>query len=439
MKRRWVMAVLVTAPWAVLACDEEIPTALDERRLPVDPTTVEVVLSWDEFAEALTVYGGHGTTSELGGGVVARAFAGDLEARTLVRFAPFPRSASVRDSTGTLRVDSSLAFVGGRVVARLDTLTSTNGDEPVVLGLGALTEPWHVRSASWTVAVDTAGDLQTWSEPGAGPVVSLGEATWNPIDGDTVVFEVDSATVAQLGDSLDPSRGVRLLLLTDGERLDVRNVAMRLDTRPSSHQDTIVVLNAGAEGVTFVYDPVPEPPPDGIRVGGTPAWRTVIALDVPRVLDGPPSLCAQVGCPFVIEPSQVNHASLVLTTAPVEPTAFQPTDTIRLDVRPVLAPDLLPKSPLGSSFLNVLGQPVGEPVPPGAFQEGGARTLSVTLTALVRALVEVDPERPPPDHISLLSVEEPLSLAFGSFVGPGVPGAPVLRLILTAADTVRLP
>jgi hypothetical protein len=223
--------------------------------------------------------------------------------------------------------------------------------------------------------------------------------------------------------------------LTDGERLDVRNVVLRLDTRPSVHQDTIVVIDAPAEGVTFVYNPVPEPPPDGIRVGGTPAWRTVIELNVPRVLDGPPSLCAQVGCPFVIEPSRVNHASLVLTTALVEPAAFQPSDTVRLDVRPVLAPELLPKSPLGSSFLGV----VGAPVAPGAFQEGGGRTLSVTLTGLVRALVEADPDVAPPNHISLLSVQEPLSLAFGSFVGPGVPGAPVLRLIVTAADTVRLP
>lgn len=435
MKRRWVMAVLLTAPWGVLACGETTPTSLDEGRLPVDPTTVEILLPWEEFARGLEVYGGFGTTNELGAGVVARAFEGTLDARTLVRFEPHPFKATVRDSLGTLRLDSAFTYIGGRVVARLDTLSSTNGGDPVTLSLGALTAEWHVRSASWTLAVDTAGDTRAWPEAGGGPVVALGEAEWDPSLGDSVVFEVDSATVALLGDTLDPARGIRLDLLTEGERVDVRAVNLRLDTRPNVHRDTVVTLTAESQGLTFIYDPVPAPPPDGIRVGGTPAWRTVVDLDIPRVLNGPASLCAAVGCPFVIEPSRVNHASLVLTTSAVEPTAFQPSDTIRLDVRPVLAPELLPKSPLGSSFLGV----VGEPVPPEAFREGGSLAVSVPITNLIRALVEEDPAVVPPTRIALLSVLEPLSLAFASFVGPGQVGAPYLRLIVTAADTVRLP
>jgi hypothetical protein len=435
VKRRWVMAAMVAAPWAVLACDEKTPTSLDEGRLPVDPTTVEIVLSWAEFARGLEVYGGFGSTNELGAGVVAHGFAGTLDARTLVRFEPFPLRATVRDSLGTLRPDSNFTFVGGRVVARLDTLSSTNGDAPVTLALDALTEAWDVRTASWTLAVDTAGDTRAWGEPGAGPVLALGEVVWNPTLGDSVSFEVDSATVALLGDTLNDARGVRLSLLTEGERVDVRQVTLRLDARPNVHRDTLVTLTAASRGLTFVYDPVPAPPPDGIRVGGTPAWRTVIDLDIPRVLNGPASLCAQVGCPFVLEPSRVNHASLVLTTSVVEPAAFQPTDTIRLDVRSVLAPDLLPKSPLGSSFLGV----VGERVPPDAFRDQAGRQVSVPITSLVRILVDPDVEGLPSSQVALLSVLEPLSLAFASFVGPGADGAPVLRLIVTAADTVRLP
>jgi hypothetical protein len=429
------MAVLVAAPWGVLACDENTPTSLDEGRLPVDPATVEILLSWDEFARGLAVYGGFGTTNELGQGVLARAFEGTLDARTLVRFEPYPPRATVRDSAGVLRVDSGFVWIGGRVVARLDTLSSTNGLEPVTMSLGALTSEWHVRTASWTLAVDTAGDTRSWPEPGAGPVQALSEAVWDPTLGDSVVFEVDSAAVAALGDTLNPARGVRLALLTEGERIDVRSVGLRLDTRPSVHPDTVVTLNAASQGLTFVYDPVPPPPPDGIRVGGTPAWRTVLDLDVPRVLNGPPSLCAVVGCPFVLEPSRVNHASLVLTTDVVQPTAFQPTDTVRLDVRPVLAPERLPKSPLGTSFVAA----AGKPVPPEAFRDGAGLEVSVPITSLVRVLVQEDPDPVPPNHVALLSVLEPLSIAFASFLGPGSVGAPFLRLIVTAADTVRLP
>lgn len=435
MKRRWMTAVLVAAPWVVLACDEKTPTSIDEDRLPVDPTTVEVLLSWNEFATGLSVYGGYGSTNELGAGVAARAYEGTLDARTLVRFEPLPFRATVRDSVGTLRADSNFAYVGGRVVARLDTLSSTNGDEPVTLALGRLTQPWDVRTTSWALAVDTAGDVRPWPEPGAGPVVELGTAEWNPVDGDSIWFEIDSATVAALGDTTSEARGVRLELLTEGERVDVRSVTLRLDARPNVHLDTLVTLTSESRGITFVYDPVPPPPPDGIRVGGTPAWRTVLDLDIPRVLNGPESLCQLVGCPFELEPSRVNHASLLLTTSVVEPSAFQPTDTIRLDVRPVLAPELLPKSPLGASFLGA----VGERVAPGAFRDGAGLEVAVPITSLVRVLVDPDLDPDISSQVALLSVLEPFSIAFGSFVGPGAPGAPVLRLIVTAADTVRLP
>ena len=36
-------------------------------------------------------------------------------------------------------------------------------------------------------------------------------------------------------------------------------------------------------------------------------------------------------------------------------------------------------------------------------------------------------------------VLEPFSFSFGSFVGPGQPGEPVLRLLITVSDPVGLP
>ncbi|MBW3534632.1 MAG: hypothetical protein KY453_05355, partial [Gemmatimonadetes bacterium] len=405
----------------------------------VDAVTVEVIVPWSEFASGLRVWGGFGTPRQLGHGVLAHAFEESLEARTLVRFLRIPRVASVRDTTGTTRPDSALTFVGGRLVLRLDTLASTN-EGPVTLAAGRILHPWDVTSATWELAVDTFRVTDPWPEEGGGPVEFLGTTVWDPAAGDTAFIELDSAQVALLADTTDVDRSVRFAVETPGVRLKVDFTALRLDARPSINPDTVVQVNATDRQTTFVYAPFPEPPPDGIRVGGVPAWRTVLDIDLPETLSGPPELCAAVGCPVRLTPERVTHAELVLTTRATEPAAFQPTDSIRLDVRPVLAPDRLPKAPLGGSFLAGLGLP-GTPIPAEAFGAGAARTVAVPITPFVRARLDepAEGEDPLTSTIALLSVFEPLSIAFASFVGPGGAGEPFLRLVITAARPVELP
>ena len=46
---------------------------------------------------------------------------------------------------------------------------------------------------------------------------------------------------------------------------------------------------------------------------------------------------------------------------------------------------------------------------------------------------------PVPGTLALLSVIEPFSIGFASFDGPGTPGEPVLRLVLTIGPPVELP
>lgn len=441
MRRRlWPGAALLAAA-ALVACDDELPTSVDGGLIPVDPVTVEVIVPWSEFASGLRVWGGFGTPRQLGHGVLARAFEGSLDARTLVRFLNIPRVASVRDTTGTTRPDSALTFVGGRLLLRLDTLAST-AEGPVTLAAGRILHPWDATSASWELAVDTFQVAEPWPEEGAGPVEPLGTTVWDPATGDTAFIELDSAQVALLTDTADVDRSIRFDVETPGVRLQVVSTALRLDARPSINPDTVVLVSATNRQTTFIYSPFPEPPPDGIRVGGVPAWRTVLDIDVPRVLHGPPELCAAVGCPVSLTPERVSHAELVLTTRATTPAAFQPTDTLRLDVRPVLAPDRLPKAPLGGSFLASLGLGLtGTPIPPEAFGAGGGRPVVVPITPFVRGrLGEVEEgEEPPPSTIALLSLFEPLSISFASFVGPGGAGEPYLRLVITATKPVELP
>jgi len=419
----------------VVACGRDTPTSIDEDLLPDEHVTVEIRMSWDEFASGLEVLGGYGSPLDLGRGILANGFAGTLDSRTLATLDTFPSSASVRDTLGTTRPDSMLTFVSGRLVARFDTVSSTNTG-PVTLALGAVEQDWDPQTVSWTHAVDTIHDRRPWEEEGAGPVLPLATAEWDPATGDSIWFELDSAQIAMWTDTLNARPGLRIDLVTEGFRLEVQGVVLRLDARPSVNPDTIIEVTGFRRLLTFVYSPFPEPPPDGIRIGGAPAWRTILDVNIPVQLNGPAALCEAVGCPVALTPDRLNYAALVLHSATTE-EAFQPTDTVGLDVRPVLSRAALPKSPLGSSLIGLLGRRVG----PESFSSAPGEEIEIPITDFARALLlgGEDGAVAPPKTLALLSVFEPVSIAFASFFGPGGPNEPVLKLIVTAGKTVELP
>jgi hypothetical protein len=433
--KRKTTALLGLVAVGVVACGRETPTSVDEDLLPPEPVTVEIRMAWDDFASNLEVLGGYGSPLDLGRGVVARGFGGSLDSRALVMMDTLPSSTSVRDSLGTTRTDSVLTFLSARLVARFDTISSTNTG-PVTLALGAVDQAWDPQTVTWTHAVDTIRDLRTWEEDGAGPVAPLSTAEWDPATGDSVSFELDSAQVALWTDTTQAAPGLRIDLLTEGFRLEIQSLFMRLETRPSVHLDTLVEVTGNRRFLTFVYSPFPEPPPDGIRIGGAPAWRTVLDVGMPTQLNGPAELCAAVSCPVELTPDRLNYAALVLRSRASE-EAFQPSDTVGLDVRPVLSRDALPKAPLGNSLIGSIGRRVG----PDSFGSDPGEEIEIPITDFARDLLRGEDEdgRLPPSTLALLSVFEPISIAFASFVGPGAAGAPVLKLIVTAGQTVELP
>jgi hypothetical protein len=153
-------------------------------------------------------------------------------------------------------------------------------------------------------------------------------------------------------------------------------------------------------------------------------------------LTGPPELCAAVGCPFTPTAGQVSYAGLVLTRAATA-SPFQPNDTVRLDVRPVLSPPTLPKSPLGGSQTAGFGSAVA----PEAFSTLAGTPVEVPVTSFLRTLL-AGPGADglePPSTLALLTATEPAALTFASFFGPGDPGEPTLRLILTVGTPQVLP
>lgn len=430
---------LLTLP-VLAACEDRVPTAVDPALAPVDPVTFEVILPWSQFASDARVWGGFGRPVQTGTGLVAHEYDG-LEARTLARFERFPLVINVPDSLGTARNDTLPSFFGGAVLVTFDT-TSNPGSSPVGIAVERIQKDFDTRTASWELAVDSGGVQVPWGEPGGGPAVTLNTATWTPGTGSQVLIPLDSVEVAALGDTTSSERGVRLRMTSPGHRLDVTNIQLQLNTRPSINQDTTVFIFVDAADLTYVYTPrPPDPGPGELRVGGVPGWRTVMTLGLPAVAPTDPTVCARVACPISLTADRVNHAALLLTTR-ASPTAYAPSDTFEVEVRGVLAPDLLPKSPVtGPLFLDSLGLSAGIEVREQAFQPGGARVVEIPITPIIRSLLSgesIGGFRPTPT-VALLEVPEPSSFPFASFVGPGMVGEPRLRLVVTVSDAVALP
>ena len=313
-----VALVALIAAYALTACGDVTPTAMDQDLFPITARTIEIRLSYEEFVRRAQVLGGYGAPAELMHGVVASAFGeGDeqLEARTLIRFGPSPTVANVRDTTGTTRADSSLTLLSGRAVVRFDT-TLAPPEAPVTLSAFSMTEAWHGPTATYDNAVDTIGGRVAWGQRGGGVARMLGQAEWDPAESDSVAFPVDSMALAVWGDTANTARGLRVEMSTPGVRVRIRSATLLINATPSINPDTVVDVGTFAQDLTFIYDPVTSVPEGQLQIGGVPAWRTVFELDLPRTIDDPPEVCAQVGCPFELTSNAVIFASVVLSTAP---------------------------------------------------------------------------------------------------------------------------
>ena len=421
-----------------VACQNDVPTSVDNGLVPLDPTTVQLLLPFDSFATGAAVFGGFGEgNSAAFGGVLSHVGLNfgdtDLQVRSLARFGALPRATTIQDTTGASVSDSTLSLVSGSLLLTVDTATSVVPDSMSIL-IERLTEEWAVQSASWTHASRTLGTAVPWSQPGGGATTPVASATWSSdATVDTVRVPLDSATVVAWTDTTDASRGALLRTSTPASRLGLRAVSLTVEMRPSANPDTTVQLAVFTTEQGFIYDPTPTADSTALWVGGSPAWRSVLTLDLPDELNGPTVLCDVVQCPFTLTSDLISSAALILTTVP-PPSSFALSDSLRINARTVLAPDRLPKSPVGGALATesvVLG--------PSQFAGGGLQEIVMPLTSYVRALLDGpgDDGLVPPSTLVLLADFEPSSLGFAAFAGAspsaavGAPPGPQLRLVLT--------
>lgn len=426
----------------VVGCTDAVPTIEDPSAIPVDAETVEILLPFSEFVDEFQVFGGFGSRADISPSYVALDYEGELEARTLVRFNSQPVSIqAVPAGESDAVADSAYVPIGGRLVVRMDTVRLLP-DAPVELDASVIDQQWDFLTASWTATVDTLGADAPWDQPGAGGGRELGAATWDPAEGDSVVFEVDSLTATEWSDrGGEAVRSVRLGSRTPGILLGVQSAIFRADHRPSVDPDTVVSANGESMWSTLIYTPEPGVSEQEIRIGGGPARRAFLRLALPTLLEEGSAACEGVSaCPLEVIPERLVYAGLVLRTRPVEPRAFMPLDTLGLEARTVLSPNRIPRSPLGSP---VSIEP--RPLAPQDFEPEGARRIELPMTGYIEALLQDlvgEPEEgtePVSSTLALMSRIEPSGFSFASLVGPGQEGEPFLRLILTLSEGVQLP
>ncbi len=435
-----LVAALVVALVAS-GCTDAVPTVEDGDSIPVNARTVEVILPFSEFIESMEVFAGFGSRADVPALHVALDYQDDFQARSLFRFGFLPATIQVFPPGETQSVgDTAYVPIGGRLVVSMDTLRAVP-EGIVELEAGAILSNWDVPTAGWELAVDTLGGVVPWGEPGGGPVRSLGAASWNPQEGDTVVFAVDSVTATEWAREVNPARrAARISSATPGVLMDVRSARFVADVRSSINPDTVVNISANTTGSTFIYSPEPGVTPEEIRIGGAPARRAYLRFDLPTRLEPGSRACEELGdlCPLDLTPDRVIYAGLVLTGRPSEPAAFTPRDTIRLDARPALAGDRVPRSPLGQA---IPARP--RELLPSLLREGRRMELPITLyveSLLSQELGLRDEEAGEVPHtVALLSPFEPTGFTFASLVGPGQEGEPFLRLLLTLSEGDLLP
>ena len=410
-------------PLLLVACVDEDPTDVGDALLSGnDVVTFEVVLPASEFLLNDTAFSGYVKPIDAAFAVVANSFENVLDANTLFRFSLPPRTIVVRTTGTTTAIDSAPRFVSGRVVVRFDTLTAT--PRPLTLRLFQTTEAWD-PSATWINRVDTSSVQLPWSTPGGTRGPQIDTATWAA--GDSVVFDVDSATLAVWNDSTNQSRGAILISDTDGSRARVIGTVVHVDARSSIRADTVVNVDLVPTIRTFVYNPVLPTPFSGIRIGGIHAWRSILRLrpDLRSLVF--PCTGRPAGCTVSLDSVHVNTAELLLPPLQTPP-GFLPEDSLFIEARPLSLAAQVPleRSPVGS-FAATVRSPL---LAPTLFSSPTATDLvKLNITALMVHLLDesvAEEDRVPP-FLALLQLPEGGTFGFASF------GEPLLRLVLTTS------
>ncbi len=425
MRRALPACAGVALALATAACGNDSPVAVGEQLLPGDPvTSFEVVLEADQFLALDSAFALFTNTAQSSFTMVANDFESALDARALARFS-IPNTITVIDSAGSSAIDTLPRYFGGRLVLLVDTARSSHDDARFAVYQAA--ESWEQSSATWELRSDTGESALPWTQPGGtlGPLLAAGD--WARADGDTMFLELDSATVQTLRDDEVAARGLIVTTETAGARMRLIGIGLRADAR-SSIVDTVVTATAVSLGRTFIYSPAVVPRSDDGRVGGIPAWRTLLRLQ-PDLRDLSVPCPDEPGCTMPLSETEITVANLEYQLA-APPPGFVIEDSLRIGAVPLFE---TPGVPFSRSLLGSFVQavPADRFVRPSDFDDvANAEPLRVPITSAIRSALD---EESTPVGIALIP-----GVPLGTFGYVPLQPLPRLRLILTISQEVQL-
>lgn len=409
------------------ACTQDSPTEAGSGLLPPDAIrTFEFVIGPERYLQWDTAFGLYSFPADAEYTLVANEYEGALNSRVLVRYL-IPSTISLLDTLGVLRQDSMPIFIGGDMRVQIDTLAST--EPPAVLDLYSATEKWDRRTATWQHRVDSTGVQLPWSQPGGSPGALLSTATLE--EADSVLLPIDSATIAAWTDTASVASGAILDAGTPGTRLRIIQPILRVRARSTMNPDTIVEVTLNPSR-TFIFEPAQ---PDSVampRVGGTPAWRTILRLR--ERLDTLTVACPGVpGCTLRLGEVSINYGALQLQPVP-SPAGFEPELPLAISLHALLASPLipLPRSPV----TGIVGVPAAS-IPASSFMAPGAPIVHLAATEFIRLLFTppgADPGEFRPSHVAILPSGQTWTFGFGTFAE-----LPSMRIIVTISRELQLP
>lgn len=419
MRRTWRIGLgLVVVAVVAVGCGDEAPTEVGSELLSEGLRTVQVALSSPMFLQEDTTYGGVGSLDELEFGIAANDFEGELDANLLFTVNR-PVRVGYTDPDGTELSDSIVSVQGGRVTVVLDSLSRP--EPPIEFAVVDLTEEWDPGSVSWDLRVDTAGVNEPWTTPGGTTGSVLAEATWSA--GDTVVLTLDSAAASVWADRADARMGGALQVATPNKRARIESVDFEFDIVPES---TDTVLAAGNLVDRASVAPEPPAPADGVlRVGGLPAWRSLLRftpLDDVMV----PCEAGSTTCEIALSEVKINTANLILRTRATG--GYRTERPMRLDGRAVLEGPTVPltRSPLSGPF----GQ-MTDSLDVADFTGAASVVARVPITGFVQRNASLDEGEEPLLWLALTAVGEKQFFGFGEFGGLASTAPPELELVVT--------
>ncbi|MBR9990115.1 MAG: hypothetical protein KFH98_10185 [Gemmatimonadetes bacterium] len=415
----WVLAALVAA------CGDEGPTAVGSDLMGPGVRTYEVILEPADYLVADTTFDRLGSMNDALFRMAAHQFEDDLEARTLFSVTR-PITVTYSPEEGQTATDTIQALRGGIVTIVLDTIASSPG--PVDVEVVQVTEEWYGPSATWDTRIDTTGVSLAWTTPGGSPGAVLGGATWTA--GDTLRITLDSAAVAVWDDTLAAAMGGMIRSTTPGSRVFIESLAFAFEAVPAT-MDTIVPAGSMRTSKIILTPEDLAPGAGMLRVGGLPAWRSLLRFqpmaDV-RIPCGPGSPAA---CRLPLDSVTINQAALLLAPLPAGPRRLERPGWV--EGRGVLEG---PNVPLMRSPLTPPVGPPSDTLTAAQFVDSGADVpaISLSITSYVRFHLDPPAGENPPSWLAITAIGERSGFGYAAFGGLASPRPPRLRLVVSVTD-----